>query len=127
MTTTRQPLDIQGLAHAYKWLVLWFGLQLVLGVARPLLEALFASTDGALGLLLVFDTAALLVTIGALTYYAYRAAQALRSRVPLVWAVAILVPLVNAITLDALSLKATRACRANGVEVGLLGPRLAVR
>ena len=45
----------------------------------------------------------------------------------MLWAAAILVPLVNVITLVALSLKATKACRANGVEVGLLGPRLAGR
>jgi hypothetical protein len=36
-----------------------------------------------------------------------------------------LVPLLNVVTLLILSAKATRACRAHGVPVGFLGPKIA--
>ena len=40
---TQQSIDAPKLAHAYKWLVMWFGAQLVLAIARPLINAIALS------------------------------------------------------------------------------------
>jgi hypothetical protein len=65
----------------------------------------------------------LTVTI-AVAIYAYRTALALGSRAAWVWAIALLVPCVNLITLLILSAKATRVCRRHGIPVGFFGPRI---
>lgn len=67
---------------------------------------------------------ALLVTIVALALYAYRTAEALGSSSALLWAVAMLIPCINVLTLLMLSSNATDVCRANGTPVGILGPRV---
>ena len=69
-------------------------------------------------------TLAFLATIIALAFYAFRTAEALGSSTAGLWGVAMLVPCVNGITLLILSSKANAACRANGVAVGLFGPRI---
>lgn len=105
-------LDVAGLARNYRQLVLWVGFQLVLSLG------------------LIFNCLAVLIgpaivaTVVALVYYAYRTAETLGSSAAAFWAVAMLVPVVNVITLLVLSSKATAACRANGIEVGFLGPRV---
>ena len=68
--------------------------------------------------------AVLLVTIGALAIYAYRTASALGSNVGFLWAIAMLIPLLNAITLLVLSARSTKGCREAGVAVGFFGPKL---
>lgn len=118
-------IDAPALAHAYRWLVIWFGIQLAAGIGRVFLIAAFADSPGGAGLLAVFVPAAILVTLGGMAYYAFRTAQALGSRVPFLWGFALVIPLLNVLSLIALSMKATRACRANGIAVGLLGPKLA--
>jgi len=115
--------DIPKLAVAYKWLVLWFGIQLVVTLGGGMISILLGNTAfGALFELL--RLAALLVTIGALMLYAYRTASALGSNVGWLWAIAMLIPLLNAITLLVLSARSTRACREAGVPVGFFGPKL---
>jgi hypothetical protein len=57
-------------------------------------------------------------------FYVYRTAKSLGSTSGAIWAIAMLVPLVNVLTLLALSSKASAVCRANGIEIGLLGPRI---
>jgi hypothetical protein len=115
-------LDVAGLAHAYRRLVLWFGAQLLVNCAS---QAGKGMPDDMTRLLfsLVFLAVAL-ATVGALVYYGFRTAQALGSDVAWLWALAMLIPCVNIITLLALSSQATSACRANGVEVGFLGPKI---
>jgi hypothetical protein len=116
-------VSIKALAGAYRRLVLWFGAQLILNCgamgARPLLGgSILGRVVGVLALV------GSLITIGALAYYGYRTAAALGSGVGWLWAVAMFVPCVNAITLLVLSSRATQACAAHGIPVGLLGPKV---
>jgi hypothetical protein len=111
-----QGFDVTKLARAYRALVLWFGVQLVMSLANQVLPK--TPVIAALSGLVV------LATFVALTMYAYRTAAALGSSVPVLWAVAMFVPCVNAITLLVLSSKATSACRERGIVVGLLGPKV---
>lgn len=108
--------DVAKLARAYRNLVLWFGVQLVMTMGNQA----FAEVPlvGALAGLVI------LATLVALTIYAYRTASALGASVPILWAVAMFLPCVNAITLLVLSSKATAACRERGIEVGFLGPKI---
>jgi hypothetical protein len=81
--------------------------------------------SGALEVILsLLISGGMLATFVGLVYYGYRTATALGSGVAWLWALAMVVPCVNVVTLLALSSKATRACRENGIEVGLLGPRV---
>jgi hypothetical protein len=105
--------DISSLARNYRQLVLWFGVQFLVGVIPVV----------ALRTLRYVVPIAAVITITALAFYAYRTAAALRESTPLLWAIAMFVPCANGITLLILSAKSTRVCRANGVAVGLLGPR----
>ena len=114
-------LDVQALAHAYRRLVLWFGVQLLLSCG----SMRFADNPrGAAGLLSFLVSLGMLATVGALIYYGYRTAAALGSSVAVLWAAAMLVPCLNIVTLLALSSRATHVCRENGIPVGLLGPEV---
>jgi hypothetical protein len=114
--------NIRDLAVAYRGLVLWFGAQLVLNCGAGGLNAAEPTPMAALlGLVLL---AGMLATIGALGYYGYRTALALGSGTPWAWGLAMFIPCANAITLLILSHRATRACNAKGVPVGLLGPKM---
>jgi hypothetical protein len=106
--------NIPRLAASYRQLVLWFGFQLLLGLGSPF----FFSR-----LPVEWRGLPLLATLIVLAYYAYATAKALGESAGL-WAVVMFVPCINWIALLALSSKATALCRANGVEVGLLGPRV---
>ena len=117
-------LDVANLARAYRRLVLWFGVQLLLTILGPLIF-LLTRPSPLLAIVALLRVAGMLATVVALVIYAYKTALTLRSKVPVVWGVAMLVPLVNAITLLVLSAKATKACRAAGIPVGFLGPKLA--
>lgn len=101
-------------ASSYRQLVLWVGGQLVISLSVMLFGR-------SLSLILV---PALVITIVALAIYAYRTADALGSSAAPLWAVVMLVPCINVITLLVLSSKATEVCRANGIPVGFLGPRV---
>jgi hypothetical protein len=115
-------LDVARLAASYRRLVLWFGAQLALGILGAV--AVAVAGPNALGVTIaVVRLVGILATVCALGIYSYRTAAALGSRVGLLWGLAMLVPLVNAITLLVLSSKATKACRAAGVPVGFLGPK----
>jgi hypothetical protein len=116
-------LHVPALAHAYRFLVLWFGVQLLVSLASAVVQR--APLTGALAIVLSLVIAGgMLATFVGLTYYGYQTAVALGSRVAWLWAIAMLVPCVNVVTLLALSSKATRACREHGIQVGLLGPRV---
>jgi len=127
---TEKLPDIPRLAYTYRRLVLWVGAHLLLFLTQfVFLSAvplkLAASIDFQPGTvvwtaLLIFN----LVTLAALAYYGYRTAQALGSRVPLLWAVAMVVPGVIIISLLVLSYRAAAICRANGIPVGFFGPKL---
>jgi hypothetical protein len=105
--------NISSLALSYRRLVLWVGVQLVVSITLILFSSLS-----------VILVPALLATIIALALYAFRTAEAIGSSTAPLWSIAMLIPCVNGITLLVLSSKATAVCRANGVPVGFLGPRL---
>jgi hypothetical protein len=109
----KTPTNISALALSYRQLVLWVGVQLLISLGLLVSNSLS---------LILFP--ALIVTIIALAFYAYRTAEALGSSSAPLWAVAMLIPCINVITLLVLSSKATDVCRANGVPVGFLGPRV---
>lgn len=115
-------LDVSKLALAYRRLVLWFGAGLVI-VFFFWVPAKWAG-EGMLGSALALILIGVLVRLGALMYYAYRTAVALGSEVPILWPVAILIPLLSPITLLVLSARATQACRQAGVPVGFFGPKV---
>ena len=118
---TPASIDVNALAGAYRNLVLWFGGQLLVNAVSCGARGL----DGPAALLVSLAVlGGLLATLVALVYYGYRTAEALGSSVAWLWAVGMLVPCVNVITLLALSSQATKACRENGIEVGLLGPKI---
>jgi hypothetical protein len=119
-------VNVTMLAQAYRRLVLWFGVQLAVGIVGPVGVAI--AGDSLVGAAVAVGYfGGILATMWALVYYAFLTARALGSRVAVVWALAMLVPLANAITLLILSSRATKACRAHGVPVGLLGPKLSKR
>jgi hypothetical protein len=115
--------DIPSLALNYRKLVLWFGMQLVVSVGSAALRVLTLLDASAQIVSIVVALAYLAIAI-AVVIYAYRTARSLGSRAALVWAIAMLVPCVNVITLLVLSANATRVCRRHGVPVGFFGPRI---
>jgi hypothetical protein len=117
-------VNVEGLTAAYRRLVLWFGVQLVLTPVAVGIRLAFGESAIAAALGLA-HWAAMLITIGALAYYGHRTAAALTSRVAWLWAVAMLVPCLNVLTLLILSSWATHACQSHGIPVGLLGPKTA--
>jgi hypothetical protein len=118
-----EPINVGALSAAYRRLVLWVGVQLVFAVTGELLIESLEPSWFAIVLSLA-NTAVVLTSIVMLSIQAFRTAKALGSRVGLLWAIAMVIPLVNLITLLALSSKATRACRKAGIPVGLLGPKM---
>jgi len=117
-------IDVGKLAVSYKRLVLWFGVQLVIAIIGAVGIA-FAVDPVLRGLLEIARILGILVTIVALLLYSYRTAVALGSQVSILWALAMLIPCINAVTLLVLSFKATKACRAAGITVGFFGPKIA--
>jgi hypothetical protein len=109
----RASLNVANLAKNYRALVLGVGVQI-----------LFTALSRTQPDLALFVLPVLLVTIGALTYYAYQTAKALGADIPVLWAVAMFIPCVNVITLLVLSSKAQAVCRANGIPVGFFGPKV---
>ena len=116
-------INLATLSVAYRRLVLWVGVQILVALAGNLLIASLQPSLIAIVLSLA-NIAVVLATIVMLSIQAFRTAKALGSRVGVLWAIAMVMPLVNLITLLALSSKATRACRQAGIPVGLLGPKL---
>jgi hypothetical protein len=110
------------LAGAYRRLVLWFGAQLALQATQLGLRLARPQSEAA-GVVDLLCTLGALVTIPALAYYGFKTARALASKVAWVWALAMVIPCVNVLSLLALSSRATQACAERGIPVGLLGPK----
>lgn len=118
----RHP-DIQTLAGAYRRLVVWVGIQLLLSLGSALVPA--SSVPGPLGPVLKQAlAAAMLLSVFTVLISTYRTARALGSSRPTLWVVAMFLPLVNVISLLVLSSHASAICRMHNVPVGILGPRL---
>jgi hypothetical protein len=104
----------------YRGLILWFALQLLVGISGAL--ALASVSPELRPIVVRVRSLVIFVTFIGLAIYAYRTSLALGSKVGFLWSLAMIVPLVNLFTLFVLSFKATRACRAAGIPVGFLGP-----
>jgi len=103
--------------------VSWVGIQLLVYFASGAIGAL--EPPPSLSLLIgLFSAGAILVTVVMVLITTYRTAKALGSSVPLLWVIGMFIPLFNVIFLLVLSSKATALCRAHGVPVGFLGPKL---
>ena len=110
------------LAVAYRNLVLCFGGQLTVELTNVVgnltLPRMVARPLGTVVAILMLGSAA------ALVYFGYRTAQAMGSSAAWVWAAGMMLPCLNVITLLVVSSRATQMCRAAGIPVGFLGPRL---
>jgi len=115
----RRPRE---LAVEYRYLVAVFGGQLSLTALNFLgnlgLQGVAAELLG------TFVSIGLLGSAAGLTYFGYRTARAMGSSVAWVWAVGMLIPCINVLTLLLLSSRATQMCRAAGIPVGLMGPKV---
>jgi hypothetical protein len=118
----RQPdvTTIETVAARYKELVLLVGGQLFLnGVARP---GVPRDPAGLPDEIVALALLALLASGGLLVVTAYRLMKAMNAAVPLLWGLALLVPLVNLVMLLLISVRARAWCQRFGVQVGFFGP-----
>jgi hypothetical protein len=112
--------DARAVGSLYRRLVVLIGVQLIVGVAVRLIEREQPSTGEALiGLL---GSLVALVIVGFVVVTAYRLMKHLGSKVPVLWALAMFIPLLNIIFLLVISSKAQAWCRTRGIRVGFLGP-----
>ena len=118
-----RKVDTRTLAVAYRRLVTWVGVQILLYLGSALATASATSRPFPTLLSGAFAAAMLYSTITVLLS-AYRTARAMGSSAPVLWVVAMFLPLLNVISLLVLSSHATAICRTHNIPVGLLGPRL---
>jgi hypothetical protein len=117
-----QQSQARELAVAYRTLVLCFAGQLLLAAIK--VGGTLTLRGEALQALDSFLSVGMAGSAVALCYFGYRTAKAAGSEQPWVWAIGMLVPCVGVVTLLLLSSKATQKCRAAGIPVGFLGPKL---
>lgn len=107
-------------ASQYRRLVVLVGLQMLAGIAIQVLNVRAPVDVQPLVALL-----GLLVGIGfaiAMAATAHHLMSLLDEGVPILWAIAMFVPIVGLVTLLVISSKAQAWCRKRGIDVGLLGP-----
>ena len=110
-------------AVEYRTLVLFYGGQLTLaglGMIRRVMPSGAASE--VLGVLVSLGV---LGSTPALIYFGYRTARAMGSNAPWAWALGMLLPFINIVTLVFLSRRATDICTAAAIPMGFLGPQVA--
>jgi hypothetical protein len=117
---------VERIARHYRRLVLLVGLQIlaVFGFTA-FMAAVAPEAAGAGG---AIELAAVVVRIGlflAGMVVGYQLADALADGNPWLWALGMLIPVINLIVLVAMSSKANASCQKAGVKVGLLGPTAA--
>ena len=104
------------IARLYRRLILLIGLQILLSI---IWQFVIMARANLVALLVVI---ALLVSVVAIVVTAYKLSEEMGLGLPILWAVAMLVPCVNILTLLVLSGKAQTWCRRYGIKVGFLGP-----
>ncbi len=104
------------IARLYRRLILLIGLQILLSIVWRFLLVAGAN------LVALLVAIALLVSVIAIVVTAYKLAEEMGLGLPILWAVAMLVPCINILTLLVLSGKAQTWCRRYGIKVGFLGP-----
>ncbi len=114
-------VDLRALVFSYRSLVRWVGVQLLLAIGGAVVVG---GLSGQAAIAVAWARLlGVLATSVVLILYAYRTAKALGSSAPIIWAAAMVVPLLNLITLLVLSSRATKTCKAAGVPVGFFGPK----
>jgi hypothetical protein len=111
--------NAEAIARLYRRLVLLVGVQLLLSFLRA--PMVMAAPSAAVPLSVVF----ILLFVGsavALAATAYTLTDHLGAGIPILWAVAMVLPCINIVVLLVLSSKAQAWCKRYGVKVGLLGP-----
>lgn len=109
------------IARLYRRLVILVGIQLASGLIVQALA--IARFPGAVLVALVADVL-VLGTLVALPVTAYQLTAQMKegTRSPILWAVLMLLPCVNIISLLILSSRAQAWCRRYGIKVGFFGP-----
>jgi hypothetical protein len=111
---------VVAVATLYRRLVLLVGGQMALGIALQMFVPAGPPIVSALLGLLVLAAAFAVSIVMAVTVY--RLMPLLDEGVPLLWALAIFLPIVNLVTLLVISQKSQAWCRQRSIYVGLLGP-----
>jgi hypothetical protein len=115
---------IEYTALAYRRLIALVGINVVVGGSSRILHNLVLR-DETLELFVAVASLVVVATLGVLSAHAaYRVAAALGASAPVIYAVACLLPCIAVVALLALSARATAWAKRNGLEVGLLGPKL---
>jgi len=110
---------VVAVASHYRRLVLLVGVLMLMGGA--LQASTLAGPSGGAALALVVLLAALGVSI-AMAVTVYRLMSLIDDGVPVLWAIATLLPIVSLLILLVISQKMQRWCRRRDIYVGLLGP-----
>jgi hypothetical protein len=111
----------EAVARYFRRLILLVGLSIVLSFSINILGIL-AAEAGVVAALVLFATA-VAFAVGLLSVItAYQLSSRLGSRVAVLWALGMLIPVLSFILLIALSIKTIAWFRARGIDVGLLGP-----
>jgi len=114
--------DAAPVARLYRRLVLLVGCQILISFGGTLIQATQPSDVAALIALL--GLAAQLVIVVLMVITGYGLTKRLDAGAPVLWAIGMLIPLLNILVLLAISSKANAWCKARGIPVGLLGPKL---
>jgi hypothetical protein len=115
--------NAETIARLYRRLVILVGIQLLVGGYVQVLSASGASASGP-GFLALIASLVLIGTFFALPVTAYQLTSQMREgrRSPILWAVLMILPCVNILSLLILSTRAQTWCQRHGVKVGLFGP-----
>jgi hypothetical protein len=119
--TTLTEARSREFAIEYRNLVLFYGGQL--GLSAISITARLIGPGVASEVLRTLVSLGVLGSTTALVYLGYRTARAMGSAVPWAWALGLLMPCVNIVTLIFLSRRATDICNAAGIPMGFLGPQ----
>lgn len=112
--------DAHAVARLYRRLVLLVGVQLLLGM---IINVADQPNPSDLGILLALASFACAVGVVIwLIVTAYQLMKHVDSKTPALWALSMLVPLVNILFLLAISSKAQAWCKQRGIKVGFFGP-----
>jgi hypothetical protein len=109
----------RAVAVLYRRLVLLIGVQLLIAFATNALSSQVPALTAIFGALSFVGA---IVVFFMLVITTYRLMTQLGSRAPVLWALAMIVPLLNILFLLMISAKAQAWCKQRGIKVGLLGP-----
>src|SRR5204863_2127243 len=113
--------DAAPVARLYRRLVLLVGCQILISIGGGIISATQPPEVAALISLVALAVQLVIVVMMVVTGYGLT--KKLDAGIPVLWAIGMLLPLLNIIVLLAISSKATAWCTARGIRVGLLVPK----